>query len=189
MRLKGFALLLLQATALAIGSAAHAGPSFNSDREGLVKLSEAAGAELQRGFSQFHEMLRCMELHDPKCVDDARQRSLASFDKAATLFEDVAADAPKQKLVMNPTSDEEKQALASLQSLLQQREIPFPATEQALAEIAVKLVRQHAELLRKANFKGTKADYPLLRRVLSSQGAVLDIGILSSIAWTISTSK
>jgi hypothetical protein len=189
MQLKSFALLVLQSALVAAGGVANAGPSFNSDRAGLVQASEAAGAELQRGFAQFHEMLRCLELHDQKCVDTARQGSLASFDKATGLFAEVAAKAPKQSLVMNPASDQEKEALESFRSLLQRREIPFPATERDLAEIAVKLVQQHSELLRKATFKGTKADYPTLRRVLSSQGAVLDIGILSSITWTISSPK
>lgn len=165
---------------------ADAGPSFNPDREELAELSGKAGAELHLAFQKFHEMLMFLELRDTGRATSAKGAALKHLDSSVELFKQVAAKAPNQKIIYKPKDESDNNALTSFKARLTERKIQVPSTERELASLAVKAVSDHAAVLREASFKATKADYNTLRRVLRSQAIVLDLGILSSIVWTVS---
>lgn len=168
---------------------ATAGPTFNSDRKELDKLSANAGAELHRGFQKFHEMLMYLELKETQHATDSKAAALQHFNESIVLFKKVSETAPNQKIIYKPKDDREKDALASFQNRLKELGIAEPTTEKQLAELAVTTVTDHLYALEKSSFKATKADYPPLRKVLRSQALLLDLGILTSIVWTLSVTQ
>lgn len=165
---------------------AVAGPSFNPDRDELAQLSGEAGAELHVAFARFHEMLQFLERRDVGRANDAKADALKHFKTSTAMFEKVAQTAPSQKIVFTPKSPADEAALAAFKRRLVEQKIPIPSTERELAKLAVKAVSEHTVVLEKSNFRATKADYVMLREVLKSQAIVLDLGILSSIVWTVS---
>ncbi|MGC5704075.1 hypothetical protein J4P02_28125 [Pseudomonas sp. NFXW11] len=168
---------------------ATAGPSFNSDRETLAKGSDQAGAELHRGFQAFHEMLMYLELRDSDNASKAKALALQHFNQSVVLFKKVSTDAPEQKIVYQPGTDEEKDAIEAFQNRLKELDLATPSTEKQLAELAVTAITRHIQIMEKTSFKRTKADYPALRKVLRSQALLLDLGILTSIVWTLSVDQ
>lgn len=165
---------------------AGAGPSFNPDREELAELSSKAGAELHLAFQKFHEMLMFLELREIDRATESKGIALKHLDTSIALFQQVADKAPKQRIIYKPKDKNDEAALASFKARLSERKIEIPSTERELASLAVKAVSDHAAVLRNTSFKATKADYNALREVLRSQAIVLDLGILSSIVWTVS---
>ena len=174
------------AISASLGLHAIAGPSFNPDRDELAQLSGEAGAELHVAFARFHDMLQFLERRDVGRANEAKADALKHFKTSATTFEKVAETAPNQKIVFIPKSPGDEAALDAFKRRLAEQKIPIPSTERELAKLAVKAVSEHAAVLEKSNFRATKADYAMLREVLKSQAIVLDLGILSSIVWTVS---
>lgn len=167
-------------------SNAIAGPSFNPDRDELAELSGKAGAELHLAFQKFHEALMHLELRDVKRASDARAAALKHFEISIATFKEVADKAPKQKLVYKPRNQSDQAALAAFNARLAERKIPAPSTERELATLAVKAISDHVGVLKETSFTATKADYIRLRDLLRSQAILLDLGILTSIVWTVS---
>ncbi|AZE48196.1 hypothetical protein C4K04_2523 [Pseudomonas chlororaphis] len=168
---------------------ASAGPSFDADRKGLEKLSTSAGAELHRGLQKFHEMLMYLELRDTLHATEAKAAALEHFNESAALYKKVTASAPEQKILYQPRDDSEKEAIAAFQNRLQELDIALPGTEKQLANLAVTVVTRHIHVLERSSFKATRADYPSLRKALRSQALLLDLGILSSIVWSLSADQ
>ncbi|QTT89715.1 hypothetical protein [Pseudomonas chlororaphis] len=181
----GFCILL---TGLA-GLQASAGPSFDADRKGLEKLSANAGAELHRGFQKFHEMLMYLELKEPLHATEAKAAALQHFSESVVLFKKVTASAPERKILYQPRDDSEKEAIAAFQDRLKELGIAEPDTEKQLANLAVTVLTKHIYVLEKSSFKATKADYSPLRKALRSQALLLDLGILTSIVWSLSADQ
>lgn len=169
-----------------LGLHAIAGPSFNSDRDELAQLSSEAGAELHVAFARFHDMLQFLERRDIGRANEAKADALKHFKASTAKFEKVAETAPNQKIVFTPKSPGDEAALAAFKRRLVEQKIDIPSTERELAKLAVKAVGEHTAVLEKFSFRATKADYAMLREVLKSQAIVLDLGILSSIVWTVS---
>ncbi|OLF54462.1 hypothetical protein [Pseudomonas chlororaphis] len=168
---------------------ATAGPSFNSDREALAKGSDLAGAELHRGFQAFHEMLMYLELGETDNANKSKALALQHFNESVVLFKKVSAEAPEQKIVYQPSTNEEKDVIGAFQGRLKELGLAEPATEKQLAELAVTAITRHIQVLEKSSFKRSKADYPVLRKALRSQALLLDLGILTSIVWTLSVDQ
>ncbi|QQZ44165.1 hypothetical protein IF690_11730 [Pseudomonas sp. SK3(2021)] len=168
---------------------ATAGPSFDADRKELGKLSASAGAELHRGLQKSHEMLMYLELRDTLHATEAKAAALQHFNESAVLFKKVAASAPERKILYQPRDDREKEAIAAFQERLKELDVALPGTEKQLADLAVTAVTRHIHVLEKSSFKATQADYPSLRKALRSQALLLDLGILSSIVWSLSADQ
>ena len=164
----------------------NAGPSFNPDRDVLAKASEGAGAELHLGLQKVHEMLMYLELRDLGRADAAKSVALKHLDVATEAYEKVAKLAPNQKIVVKTTTPSEDSSVQAFRERLRERKIQMPSTERELAELAVVAVREYAGVLRESKFKATRSDYERLRVLLRSQALLLDLGILTSIAWTVS---
>ncbi|MGE7958593.1 hypothetical protein ACQKQA_18740 [Pseudomonas sp. NPDC089530] len=169
-----------------VGLQAVAGPSFNTDRQALDKLSASAGTELQRGFQNFHEMLMFLEQKDVTHATEAKAAALQHFNESVALFKRVSEKASEQKIAYQPKDDSEKEIVGAFQNRLKELGIPEPATEKQLASLAVTAVTKHIHVLERSSFKGTQADYPTLRKVLRSEAQLLDLGILTSMVWTLS---
>lgn len=165
----------------------RAGPSFNPDRDELAKASEQAGAELHLGLQKVHEMLMYLELRDVARADAARAVALKHLQRSADLYDKVVEIAPNQRIVVKVTTQSEEASIQAFRERLRERKIDFPTTERELARLAVTAVREHADVLKDSKFKANKTDYERLRAVLRSQSLLLDLGILTSIAWTVST--
>ncbi|AZD85271.1 hypothetical protein C4K14_2447 [Pseudomonas chlororaphis subsp. aureofaciens] len=168
---------------------ATAGPSFDADRKGLEKLSANAGAELHRGLQKFHEMLMYLELKDTLHATEAKAAALQHFSESVVLFKKVTASAPERKILYQPRDDSEKEAIAAFQDRLKELDIAVPDTEKQLANLAVTVLTKHIHVLEKSSFKATKADYSPLRKTLRSQALLLDLGILTSIVWSLSADQ
>ncbi|AIC19341.1 MULTISPECIES: hypothetical protein [Pseudomonas] len=168
---------------------ATAGPSFDADRKGLEKLSANAGAELHRGLQKFHEMLMYLELQDTLHATEAKAAALEHFSESVVLFKKVTASAPERKILYQPRDDSEKEAIAAFQDRLKELDIAVPDTEKQLANLAVTVLTKHIHVLEKSSFKATKADYSPLRKTLRSQALLLDLGILTSIVWSLSADQ
>ncbi|WJV27202.1 MULTISPECIES: hypothetical protein [Pseudomonas] len=168
---------------------AMAGPSFDADRKGLEKLSANAGAELHRGLQKFHEMLMYLELQDTLHATEAKAAALQHFSESVVLFKKVTASAPERKILYQPRDDSEKEAIAAFQNRLKELDIAVPDTEKQLANLAVTVLTKHIHVLEKSSFKATKADYSPLRKTLRSQALLLDLGILTSIVWSLSADQ
>ncbi|AZE22771.1 hypothetical protein [Pseudomonas chlororaphis] len=168
---------------------ATAGPSFDADRKGLEKLSANAGAELHRGLQKFHEMLMYLELKDTLHATEAKAAALEHFSESVVLFKKVTASAPERKILYQPRDDSEKEAIAAFQNRLKELDIAEPDTEKQLANLAVTVLTKHIHVLEKSSFKATKADYSPLRKTLRSQALLLDLGILTSIVWSLSADQ
>ncbi|AJO77897.1 hypothetical protein [Pseudomonas sp. MRSN 12121] len=168
---------------------AMAGPSFDANRKELEKLSANAGAELHRGFQKSHEMLMYLELKDAPHATEAKAAALQHFNESIALFKNVSEIAPDRKIAYPPGDDRDQDALAAFQERLKEMDIARPTTEKELAELAVKAVTRHLYVLEKSSFKATRADYPALRKVLRSQALLLDLGILTSIVWSLSADQ
>ncbi|KAA5834128.1 hypothetical protein F2A37_25870 [Pseudomonas chlororaphis] len=168
---------------------ATAGPSFDADRKGLEKLSANAGAELHRGLQKFHEMLMYLELQDTLHATEAKAAALQHFSESVVLFKKVTASAPERKILYQPRDDSEKEAIAAFQNRLKELDIAVPDTEKQLANLAVTVLTKHIHVLEKSSFKATKADYSPLRKTLRSQALLLDLGILTSIVWSLSADQ
>ncbi|AZD54099.1 hypothetical protein [Pseudomonas chlororaphis] len=168
---------------------ATAGPSFDADRKGLEKLSANAGAELHRGLQKFHEMLMYLELQDTLHATEAKAAALEHFNESVALYKKVTASAPEQKILYQPRDDSEKEAIAAFQNRLKELDIAVPGTEKQLANLAVTVVTRHIHALERSSFKATRADYSPLRKTLRSQALLLDLGILSSIVWSLSADQ
>ncbi|POA62992.1 hypothetical protein [Pseudomonas sp. GW531-T4] len=168
---------------------ATAGPSFDADRKGLEKLSANAGAELHRGLQKFHEMLMYLELQDTLHATEAKAAALEHFSESVVLFKKVTASAPERKILYQPRDDSEKEAIAAFQNRLKELDIAVPDTEKQLANLAVTVLTKHIHVLEKSSFKATKADYSPLRKTLRSQALLLDLGILTSIVWSLSADQ
>ncbi|WP_028682126.1 hypothetical protein [Pseudomonas chlororaphis] len=168
---------------------ATAGPSFDADRKGLEKLSANAGAELHRGLQKFHEMLMYLELKDTLHATEAKAAALEHFSESVVLFKKVTASAPERKILYQPRDDSEKEAIAAFQNRLKELDIAVPDTEKQLANLAVTVLTKHIHVLEKSSFKATKADYSPLRKTLRSQALLLDLGILTSIVWSLSADQ
>ncbi|AZE10592.1 hypothetical protein C4K10_2312 [Pseudomonas chlororaphis subsp. aureofaciens] len=168
---------------------ATAGPSFDADRKGLEKLSANAGAELHRGLQKFHEMLMYLELQDTLHATEAKAAALEHFSESVVLFKKVTASAPERKILYQPRDDSEKEAIAAFQNRLKELDIAVPDTEKQLANLAVTVLTKHIHVLEKSSFKATKADYSPLRKALRSQALLLDLGILTSIVWSLSADQ
>ncbi len=168
---------------------ATAGPSFDADRKGLEKLSANAGAELHRGLQKFHEMLMYLELQDTLHATEAKAAALEHFSESVVLFKKVTASAPERKILYQPRDDSEKEAIAAFQNRLKELDIAEPDTEKQLANLAVTVLTKHIHVLEKSSFKATKADYSPLRKTLRSQALLLDLGILTSIVWSLSADQ
>ncbi|EIM18669.1 hypothetical protein [Pseudomonas chlororaphis] len=168
---------------------ATAGPSFDADRKGLEKLSANAGAELHRGLQKFHEMLMYLELQDTLHATEAKAAALEHFSESVVLFKKVTASAPERKILYQPRDDSEKEAITAFQNRLKELDIAVPDTEKQLANLAVTVLTKHIHVLEKSSFKATKADYSPLRKTLRSQALLLDLGILTSIVWSLSADQ
>ncbi|AZE04428.1 hypothetical protein [Pseudomonas chlororaphis] len=168
---------------------ATAGPSFDADRKGLEKLSANAGAELHRGVQKFHEMLMYLELQDTLHATEAKAAALQHFSESVVLFKKVTASAPERKILYQPRDDSEKEAITAFQNRLKELDIAVPDTEKQLANLAVTVLTKHIHVLEKSSFKATKADYSPLRKTLRSQALLLDLGILTSIVWSLSADQ
>ena len=179
----GIALSLVLALSLSVQ--AYAGPSFNTSREELSKLSGEAGSEFHLGFARFHDMLHFLELRDEKSMATAKEQALEKLDRSMKMFSDITEKTPAQKLIIKPKTKEDELALQSFQRHLEQRKIPFPSSEKELASIAVSTIKDFRSLLAETKLTGTKDDYHRLLALLRAQGFILDIGILSSIVWNI----
>ena len=174
------------ALSMVLSLRAGAGPSFNPDRDELAELSGKAGAKLHQGLQKSHEMLMFLELRNADRAASAKDEALKELGASIELFKQVADKAPNQKIIYKPKDKNDEAALASFKAHLDGRKIQMPSTERELASLAAKAVSDHAAVLRSVTFKATKADYNGLRKLLRSQATVLDLGILSSIVWTVS---
>jgi hypothetical protein len=168
---------------------AAAGPSFDADRKELEKISASAGAELHRGIQKFHEVLMYLALRDTLHATEAKAVALEHFNESVALFKKVSETAANRKIVYQPRDDREKEILASFQARLKELDIAVPGTEKQLAELAVTVMTRHIHLLERSSFKATQADYPSLRKALRSQALLLDLGILSSMVWSLSADQ
>ncbi|AZD28970.1 hypothetical protein [Pseudomonas chlororaphis] len=168
---------------------AMAGPSFDADRKGLEKLSANAGAELHRGLQKFHEMLMYLGLKETLHATEAKAAALEHFNESVALYKKVTASAPERKILYQPRDDSEKEAIAAFQDRLKELDMAVPGTEKQLADLAVTVVTRHIHVLERSSFKATQADYPSLRKALRSQALLLDLGILSSIVWSLSADQ
>jgi hypothetical protein len=131
-------------------------------------------------------MLMYLELRDVGRVEETRNAALKQLDNSVALYEKVAELAPNQRIVIRPTEDQQA-SIQAFYARLQERKLAKPTTERELAKLAVTSVREHAEVLRGSKFIATKGDYERLRKVLQSQSLLLDLGILTSIAWTVAS--
>jgi hypothetical protein len=172
-------LTLLFAT---IGSA---GPSYNSNRKELASLSRDAGAALHRALSDIHLMLESLEQVNPGLAEQRRSDALKNLDTAIGNFKQISEKAPEQKLIMEPHTNLEKNAVESLPQALKRRGIEFPHTEKELAQVATKLV---------SDFRTTVADskrfdktstraYAYFQKLFREEGFLLYVGLSVSLIW------
>lgn len=119
----------------------------------------------------------------------AKALALQYVNQSVVLFNKVSTDAPEQKIIYQPGTDEEKDAIDAFQNRLKELDLTTPTTEKQLAELAVTAITWHIQIMEKTSFKRTKTDYPALRKVLRSQALLLDLGILTSMVWPLSVNQ
>ena len=163
-----------------------AGPSFNSDRAELASLSQEAGAALHRGLANMHLMLESLELGKPEQAQDRRTEALKDFAVAIDRFQQISDKAPNQKLVFDPRTDVEKQAVESLAPALKHRNITVPITEKELAQLARRIVEDfRAALAESPRFdKSSSRAYGYFQTLFREEGFLLNVGIDASIIWS-----
>ncbi|AXK56912.1 MULTISPECIES: hypothetical protein [Pseudomonas] len=115
----------------------------------------------------------------------AKALALQHVNQSVVPFNKVSTDAPEQKIVYQPGTDEEKDAIDAFQSRLKEPELTTSTTEKPLAELAVTAITRYIQIMEKTSFKRTKADYPALRKVL----LLLDLSILTSMVWSLSVNQ
>lgn len=182
-------LRLVVLVGLIVSASAYGRPSFNSDRPELIKSSQAAGAELNRAFERTHVMFRYVEFQSIAEAEKERTATIAQFQKALDLFRNVEKLAPNQELVAAPATEDDKTALNDLARHIGAEKLSFPKTEKELAKLAIILVERHTNLMRETQLKGGKGDNERLRKLIKSHALLLELGILTSIAWDISPRK
>ncbi|WOE81938.1 hypothetical protein RZO07_12195 [Pseudomonas protegens] len=99
----------------------------------------------------------------------AKAVALQHVNQSVVLFNKVSTDAPEQKIVYQPGTGEEKDAIDAFQNRLRELDLATPTTEKQLAELAVTAITRHIQIMEKNSFKRTKADYSVLRKVLRLQ--------------------
>jgi len=179
--LKAYAFVAL----LTIAASACAGPSFNTNREKLDERSREAGAKLQEAVELTHRMYRLLELRKGSQVEEVRQQALAAFAAARDQYEQLAKDTPLQPLKVMPNSNESKDAESAFRDYCKVLKLKYPDTERELAAIAITIVEHHRQVLAATKLSGTAADYPPIRMLMKSEAIVMDVGIVTSIVWTI----
>lgn len=169
---------------LTIAGSACAGASFNTNREKLDERSREAGAKLQEAVELTHRMYRLLELRKGS-VEEVRQQALAAFAAAHDQYEQLAKDTPLQPIKMMPNSNESKDAESALRDYCKALKLKYPDTERELAAIAITIVERHRQVLAATKLSGTAADYQPIRTLMKSEAIVMDVGIVTSIVWTI----
>lgn len=170
---------------LVVSLSVYGRPAFNSDRPELIKDSQAAGAELNSAFERTHVMFRYVEFQSIAEAEKERTATIAQFQKALDMFRGVEKLAPNQELVAAPKTADDMTALDDFKRHLKTENLSFPKTEKQLAELAVVLIDRHTNVLRETQLKGGKGDNQRLRKLIKSQALLLELGILTSIAWDI----
>jgi len=187
MRLTSVRALCLVIALGALSDAGIASPSFNTNRPNLQKNSREAGAMLNDGLAASHTMFKFLEYQSFNEANSERNRAVQFLKDAKVKYEGLVKQAPDQDLVMRPSTDDEKSAEQDFRKRLAEAKIEQPKTERQLAAIAVTVVTQHLKLLDELKFKGGRDDNERLRALIHSQATLLELGILTTIAWDIST--
>ena len=181
--------MLAALSAFALAAAAIAGPSFNSNREKFEEASRRAGAKLHEAVELTHAMYRLLELRKNDDAEASRQKAIKTFEEARSLYAALAKDTPNQPLKISPTSSESAQAAKDLVQYCNVLKIKPPDTERQLAEVAAAVVEKHRTVLSETKMSGTPADYQPMRVLMKSEAFVMDVGIVTSIVWTISPAQ
>lgn len=183
-------LLLLRGDALPSSGAMLGGPSFNAKGPELARLSQQAGGQLHLAFSEFHNMLSLIELADLESARLALGRSVGQLDEALNLYREMVRSAPRQELVLpqeGALNEDQRRAITILRDVLSRRDIAFPSTERDLAELAVRFVSGFREQLSLFEVTETDDDLEQYRRLFSNQALLLNVGVLASIVWSLTS--
>lgn len=171
--------------ALVATAPAFAGASFNTDRDELDARSRDAGDQLQQAVQLTHGIFRALEKKNSAGVGQQTQQAIDAFDGARKKYQELAEQTPLQPLRFEPDTSEAKQALDDLHRYCAMARLDFPKTERDLANVAVRILENHVKVLRSMKFSGTPSDYGPIRVLLRSESFVMEVGIVTSIVWTI----
>src|SRR5687767_698061 len=105
---------------------ATGGPSFNTDRKDLREQSRKAGELLQQSFSLYHGMLAALEADKVSEVQELQQKVLQTLEQALKEYRALEELAPKQRLVLEPRNELDREVLSRLRQRLETRKVSFP---------------------------------------------------------------
>jgi hypothetical protein len=171
--------------ALAFTASAFAGASFNTNRDELDARSREAGDQLQQAVQLTHGIFRALEKKSNAGAAQQTQQAIDAFDGARRKYQGLVEQTPMQPLRLDPDTSESKQALEDLHRYCAMARLDFPKTERDLANVAVRIVENHIKVLSSMKFSGTPSDYGPIRALLRSESFVMEVGIVTSIVWTI----
>jgi hypothetical protein len=168
------------------GPTAWAGPYFNTYRTDLDSLSREAVRQLNEARAQVINMFSELDSTNQDAAEGRRKEVIAYLEKAQAAFQQIASKVGNRQLNLSPNSDESKLIVEQFRLALDRSKLPFPKTEQELAQLAVTVVGKYEQTISRADLKGFPKNWRGVRDIILSEIDLLNVGNLASIVWVIS---
>jgi hypothetical protein len=182
MRMVGLASISL----LLLSGASTAGPYFNTPRKEVADLSREAVTQLSDARIQLIQLFKDLDAGSSEKAHGDREQALKLLNDAYARFKEIATKVPNQPLKLYPKSADEEQVIKESLGALASRKLDQPKTEKDLAILAVVIVGNYGDAVRKANLDNFPKNWKGVREIILSEIDLLAIGNLVSIVWTIS---